>query len=171
MPVHSHTGTIFLWVIVRTVLGNLSGPLSSCCLATKSKLNLWWLAKCLWYFPQMKEFLAHMKQVTSAALAALLSSIPNGDAPLEIQEKSGNGKWANQGLVRGSQGDSVCFLLFYHLNCTCVPHGFWGETEPCIFRQFNPSMSILAYYHRKEASIVINGWQLRQLTGGSQHSH
>lgn len=63
--------SLFLWVPIRTVLGELSGPLSLLCLARK--LKLWWLAKLLWCFPKMKKFLVLCRTGGFMALVPLLS--------------------------------------------------------------------------------------------------
>lgn len=89
-------------------------PLS--CLARKQKLNLRWPAKLLWHFPKRKEFLFHVKQVTSWLLlpsqACSTMLTPNSVAPLGTQEKSGNWKRSNSRL---GQGKRRRFHLFYHL--------------------------------------------------------
>lgn len=69
----------------------------------------------------------------------------------------------------GSQGDSVWLCCF---NTSVSPVSPVvsprGETEPCHFSQFNPSLSTRSL----EGSLCCLWWfQSRKLTSGSQHSH
>lgn len=84
-------------------------------------------------------------------------SIPNRDAPLGIVE-TGKIKDCSGGIKEIQFGFAV-LIPQLHLCSMWVQ----GETEPCIFSQFNPNFSILALNHWKEASVVCSGFRAENL--------